>query len=350
MNIELTSFGHLPSGEEVSLIKLQNKQGMSVSVSTYGASICSILTPDKEGNLGETVLGFNKLENYLEDHPFIGTIVGRVANRISNASFTINGKLYELTKNNGEHHLHGGPTAWHRQNWSYQIFSTEKKAGVILELLSPDGSESYPGNIFASIVFTLRENNEVEIEYICHSDQDTILNLTHHEYFNLKDGGKTSALDHLVQINASSITESDSDVCPTGNILNVEGTPFDFKSLKKIKDQLILKEGEVIPGQGFDHNYILSDAATLKHVAVAKETSSGRQLDIYSTKECVQFYTSGHLDGSCSRGDQVFKAYHGFCLEPQSYPDAINQENFPSIVLKKGELYNHKTIYKYSTF
>lgn len=350
MIVTTTPFGQLADGESVHLISLENDNGVSLNVCTYGAAITSIKVPDRDGRMGETVLGFDSLDSYLKDHPFIGTIVGRVANRISKAQFNLNGEHYQLNSNNGPHHLHGGTNGFHRQNWQHLVFKNEKDIGVILEHMSPDGSENYPGQLSCHTVISLDNDNSINLEYFCRSNQDTIVNLTHHEYFNLKDGGMTTALNHELKIFASQYTPVNEYVCPTGQIAHTQDSLFDFSSFKNIGEMIKLKDGGINPGQGFDNNFVCDNKTKLKHMAIVRENTTGRQLDIYSTKECVQFYTGGHLEGQFGSGKKQFNAYHGFCLEPQSFPDAINHAGFPSIVLKAGNLYNHKTVYRYSTF
>lgn len=349
MKIDQSIFGTLPNGEDAILYTLRNAHGMEISLSTYGATITSIKFPDRNGDVGETVLGFNTLDAYLRDHPFMGTIVGRVANRISNASFSLEGKTYRLTKNSPPHHIHGGPKGLHRKNWKGQIHQSENEVALILDFISFDGEENYPGDLVCTFLCSLNNDNELSLEYYCNCNQPTIVNLTHHEYFNLKDGGQTPAYDHVLKINADRYTPCDETVCPTGEISSVLDSPYNFTDNKSVKDQLILKDGKIEKQKGYDNNYVLSKGEGLKSVADLMDPISGRRLEIFSTKECVQFYTAGHLDGSFSRDGHLFEAYHGICLEPQSFPDAINQNNFPDIILRPGELYNHKTIYKYST-
>ena len=314
MKLTKSIFGQLSSGENVEAFLLENENGMSVNLISLGAIITSIKSPNKNGQSGETVLGFNDLESYIKPHPHFGAVVGRVANRISNAAFVLEGHKYTLVKNNGDHHLHGGHNGFDKQNWHCMTFQNEQSISVIMEHTSPDSTENYPGTLFCSIVFTLHQYNQLDIEYIARSDKTTILNLSHHEYFNLKDGGQTPAYDHLLKIHSSQYTPCDKDVCPTGEIKSVINSALDFKEWKTIQSQILKLDGAIEAGKGFDNNYILDKDTHLSLVAEVKEMTSGRCLNVYSTKRCVQFYTAGHLDGTLHRDEHKFFAYHGFCL------------------------------------
>lgn len=341
-------FGYIHD-KPVDLYTISNKNGMTCKISNYGCIITSISMPDKNGDSSEVVLGFDDLDSYLAGHPYFGAIVGRIANRISHSSFSLEGTRYDLHTNNGAHHLHGGLEGFDKKIWASEIIEKEDYTQIIMQYLSPDGEENYPGNLSCKVTFTFHEENVIEISYECTSDKTTIVNLTHHDYFNLKDGGIGSALDHELRINADSYTPTDDEVCPKGTIEPVANSHYDFRDFKNIEEKIIEKDGVLKPGQGYDINYVVNHNYN-KPAATLRDPHTRRQLDIYSDQPCLQLYTSGHLDGSLSRDGQQFIAYSGICLESQSYPDAINQSGFPSVVLKPGEVYEYRTIYRFEVY
>ena len=341
-------FGYIHD-RPVNIYTITNKNGLTCKLTDYGGIITSICVPDMSGNSSEVVLGFDDIDSYLDGHPYFGAIIGRIANRISHSKFKLESTEYKLHANNGAHHLHGGLEGFDKKVWNSEIVENDDSINVVMRYLSPDGEENYPGNLDCKVTFTFSEKNTIEIAYKCKTDKTTIVNLTHHDYFNLKDGGISSALDHELQINADSYTPTDDEVCPIGTIDTVIDSHFDFRDFKNVGNEIIKKDGAVIPGKGYDNNYV-ANKNSHQAQATLRDPDSRRQLDIYSDQPCLQLYTSGHLDGSLHRAGQQFSAYSGICLESQSFPDAINQEGFPSVVLRPEDIYNYKTTYKFTIF
>jgi len=334
------------ASEKFQLVELSNAAGMKVKISNFGGTIMSILAPDKAGNFGEVVLGFDTPEEYLNGNPYFGALIGRYGNRIANGKFELNEKVYELARNNGENHLHGGNIGYNNVYWD--ILENSENA-VKLHYLSKDGEEGYPGNLDIQVTYTLTENNEIEIDYLAETDQTTILNLTHHSFFNLKDGGESTILDHELMINADAYTPVDAGLIPTGEIMNVENTPLDFRMLTPIGNRIDEDYDQLKMGKGYDHNWVLNKSANeLTIAAKVYEPTTGRTLDVYTTEPALQFYSGNFLD-------KTDKGHHGilyqfrsaFCLETQHYPDSPNHADFPSTILNPGEKYTQKTIYRF---
>lgn len=322
---------------------LSNTSGMTVTVINYGAAITSISVPDKYGNMGDVILGFDSPEGYLQSsNPYMGCIAGRYANRIGRGKFTIDGCEYQIPVNDNGQTLHGGDKGFDKVMWN----AATHKEGSLLRLcyLSKDGEEGFPGNLLAEVTYQVLEDNSLKIDYIAGTDKATPVNLTSHCYFNLSAGKDTSILDHDLQINAGQFTEVDHLLIPTGNLADVSNSAMDFRTLKKIgKDIATVKNG-------YDHNWVINNnhqemvlAATLQHL------SSGRQMKVYTTQPGIQFYAGNSLDGSLlqTKNDQKYNQYAGLCLEAQHFPDAPNQPAFPNSILRPGEKYRHTTIYKF---
>ncbi|MFY0653987.1 MAG: galactose mutarotase [Cyclobacteriaceae bacterium] len=346
MNIEENKFGKTNDGSDVNEFALSNDNGMKLKIINYGGIITSIKTPDKDGNPGQVVLGYDSLQPYLENPYFFGCLVGRFANRIVGGKFSIDGKNYQLAVNNGPNHLHGGPTGFHSSIWNAQAIENENKVSVVLKHFSPDGHENFPGNLDCTVIYSLNNDNALEIEYQAITDKPTIINLTNHSYFNLNDGGKSDILDHGLQIEAEEHTVKDGDV-PNGEFGKVEGSAFDFRIPSIIGENL--KKGDHSLKMGFDNNFVLKKEASseLKKIATAYSDKSGREMTVFSTTPGVQLYTAGYVENEKGIDGILYKAYHGFCLETQYFPDAPNISHFPSTVLRPGEEYNEKTIYQF---
>jgi aldose 1-epimerase len=323
---------------------------MQVSVITYGAIVTSVLVPDRRGELGDVVLGYAALEPYLGDHPYFGAVVGRYCNRIRNASFRLNEKLYELAKNEGAKHLHGGRSGFDRKLWRVHATAAHRGASIELRYTSPDGEEHYTGTLKVAVIYTLSDDNALWIEYRAVTDQDTIVNLTQHSYFNLADGGQSDILYHEVMLNASQFTPIDADLIPTGELRSVAGTPFDFSEPVAIGARIDAEDEQLAHGHGYDHNWVVAGTfGQLRLAARVHEPVSGRVLDMLTTEPGVQFYTGNALDGTLSgKNGSVYKRRHGFSLEAQRFPDSPNQPAFPSTVLRTGETYRQTTVYKFS--
>ena len=339
----------MTDGKQVDLYILTNKNGLEVKITTYGGAVVSLKVPDKNGVFADVVLGFDKLADYWNSPPYIGTIIGRFANRIAQGRFTLNGVEYKLAANNGVNHLHGGVTGFDKVLWQAWSVKTSNGVGVALSYLSRDGEEGYPGNLSVKVIYTLTEANELRIEYLAESDKDTVVNLTNHSYFNLAGNG--DILGHLLQINAGYFTPTDAKAIPTGELRSVKGTPFDFTQLTAIGARLKEDDEQIKFGQGYDHNFVVNGpAGTLRQAARVIEPKSGRVMDVLTTEPGVQFYSGNYLDGSkIGKGGQPIGLHAGFCLETQHFPDSPNQPQFPVTTLKKGAKFTSTTIYKFSS-
>ncbi len=335
MTIDKTYFG-TTAGAEVYLYTLRNDLGYNVSITTYGGAITSLWTPDRDGNFGDIVLGFESLEDYVNNPRYFGALIGRHANRIAQGRFALNGVEYQLPKNNGPNHLHGGFKGFDKRVWS----AKEEDDVLHLSYFSKDGEEGYSGNVEAFVDYRL-SGNELSIEYRASTDRDTIVNLTNHSYFNLK--GQGTILQHELTLNADGFTPVSADLIPTGEIKAVAGTPMDFREGKAIGLDLGLTES------GYDHNFVLNDwDGSLRSVVELYEPTSGRVLEILTNQPGMQFYSGNFLDGSfIGKDGTAYVKYAGLCLEPQHFPDAPNHSNFPSTVLRPGEEYTHSTILRF---
>ncbi|MGI6639954.1 MAG: aldose epimerase family protein [Limnochordia bacterium] len=342
MGVKRRPFGAV-DGQPVELFTLTNG-GMEVSITNYGATLVSWLAPDKEGTLGDILLGYEDVGGYQVQPGYLGAVVGRYANRIGGAYFELNGRGYHLAKNDGENHLHGG-----KQGFSHKIWAAEEgeAASCAFTYFSPDGEENYPGNLEVKVVYTLKENGELVIDYTATSDADTIVNLTNHAYFNLAGHGHGTILDHVLKINADQFVPVDPHCIPTGEIEEVGGTPFDFRAGKLIGAEIDEDHPQLKNGQGYDHNFILRRTGPdLEKAAEVRHPGSGRVLEVYTTKPGMQFYSGNHLAGQEGKGGRAYPRRSGFCLETQYYPDSINQPSFPSPILRAGEVYRHTTVFK----
>ncbi|HYV82049.1 MAG TPA: aldose epimerase family protein [Pyrinomonadaceae bacterium] len=315
---------------------LTNSHGFEVTVTNYGGAVTSLKAPDRDGNFGEIVLGFATLDEYVRNPRYFGALIGRHANRIARGRFSLNGVEYQLPCNNGPNHLHGGFKGFDKRVWDVR----ESDQALHLTYLSKDGEEGYPGNLTASVDYTLLEN-ELRIDYRATTDRDTIVNLTNHSYFNLRGAGRI--LDHELTLNADYYTPVTEDLIPTGEIKAVEGTPMDFRRGKAIGSELDKVAG------GYDHNFVLNNSdGSLRLGARLYEPLTGRVLEIFTTEPGMQFYSGNFLDGSLiGRNGVAYELYTGLCLEPQQFPDAPNHRNFPSTALRPGEEYTHTSLYRF---
>jgi aldose 1-epimerase len=320
---------------------------MQVKITNYGATITSVLTPDKDGNMGNVVLGFDSMEGYLSPEytksgPYFGAIVGRYGNRIAKGKFTIDGQEYKLATNNGENHLHGGNKGFDKVIWEGEPLPEQN--AVRFRYVSPDGEEGYPGTLTTTATYTLTDDNEIKIDYEATTDKATPVNLTNHSYFNLAAGNADDALNHVLTLNADKYTVVNKSLIPTGELRNVEGTVMDFREPQPIGARVNQVEG------GYDHNYVLSGAdGTLKKAATVYEPTSGRVMEVFTTEPGIQFYSGNFLDGTITgSGNKTYKKHYGFALETQHFPDSPNQPDFPSTILEPGETYETTTVYKFS--
>ena len=327
---------------EVYLYTMTNDNGMCVKISNYGGIVTSILTPDKDGNMADVVLGFDELQPYLDGHPYFGCIVGRYGNRIALGKFSIDGEEYTLATNNGPNHLHGGIKGFDKVVWDAETKRSADSLTLILKYTSPDMEEGYPGNLRVRVAYILNNDNELKIIYQAKTDKATPVNLTHHSYFNLS-GTQENALDHVLTIAADKYVAVDENLIPTGELASLDNTVMDFRNANSIGARISDVEG------GYDHTYVLNNMGKLIRVAEVYHSRSGRTMEVYTSEPGVQLYSGNFLDGGLTgKNGIVYNQHHGFCLETQHFPDSPNQPNFPNTILKPGEEYGYTTIYKFS--
>ena len=353
--IEKEAFGQF-KGQPVELYTLTNSNGVVMKVTTYGGTITELFVPDRDGKMGDVVLGFCKLDGYIspeyeKSNPNFGAIIGRYGNRIAKGKFTLDGVEYTLATNNGENHLHGGNIGFNRVVWATQ--PVESTGGVALELTytSKDMEEGYPGNLQVTVTYTLTNDNELKIDYRAVTDKATPCNLTNHSYFNLSAGKQLTIANHELTILADQYTEVDGGLIPTGNLPGVAGTPMDFSSPYKIGDRIDADFEQLILGGGYDHNWVLRNSdGSLALAATVYEPESGRFMEVFTTEPGVQFYAGNFLDGTLTgKNNNIYVRRAGLCLETQHFPDSPNQPAFPSTILQPGQTYQTQTIYKFST-
>lgn len=345
-----TSGGTLPNGAAVEVFTLKDEK-LEVQIATYGGEVLSIKVPDRDGKVADVVLGFDTPAGYYENSnsksaAFFGPIVGRYANRIAHAKFTLDGKEYTLAKNNGDNSLHGGPTGFHNRMWAGKIIPD----GVELTYLSKDGEEGYPGNLSVAVRYTVK-GNELKIEYGATTDKDTVLNLTNHSYFNLAGQGNGTILQEQLQLNASRFTPVDSELIPTGELKPVAGTPFDFVKPHTVGERINADDEQIKLGHGYDHNFVIDGGGkALTKAAEVYDSGSGRVLEVLTTEPGVQFYTSNFLDGLIKGKQGIAYPRNGaLCLETQHFPDSPNHPAFPTTQLKPGEKFQSVTVFRFST-
>ena len=346
MSANKESFGKTPDGKQVDLYTLTNISGIRARITSFGAILVSLEVPDRNGNLADVTLGFDKLDGYLGVHPYFGATVGRYANRIGKAKFTLDGIVYKLAANNGENHLHGGIKGFDKVVWKLEdVGVTNDGAMVKMSYISEDGQEGYPGNLACSVTYTLTKDDRLKISYEAETDKKTVVNLTNHSYFNLAGQGTGDILGHELMLYADKYTVVDAGLIPTGENRNVKGTPMDFTTPMTIGSRISQVEG------GYDHNYVLnSGGGKLALAAKVYEPTSGRIMEIYTDQPGIQFYTGNFLDGSITgKGGKVYKKHYGFCLETQHFPDSPNKPAFPSVVLRPGQEYRTETVHRFYT-
>jgi aldose 1-epimerase len=344
------SGGKLPDGSAVEIYTLKSEK-IEVQVMNYGGYVLSVKVPDRTGKAADVVLGFDDpvgyyAANHAKGNPFFGPIVGRYANRVAHAKFSLDGKEYTLTKNDGDNTLHGGPNGFHNQLWTGHIIPD----GVELKYLSKDGEEGYPGNLSVTVKYTLK-GNELKIDYSATTDKDTVLNLTNHSYFNLAGQGNGTILGDELKLNASRFTPVDSGLIPTGELKPVAGTPFDFTKPHTVGERINANDEQLRLGHnGYDHNFVIDGGGKeLKEAAEVYDPASGRVLTVLTTQPGVQFYTANFLDGSIKgKGGIAYPRNAALCLETQHFPDSPNQPDFPTTVLKPGSEFHSTTMYRFS--
>ncbi|MDR6784671.1 aldose 1-epimerase [Pedobacter africanus] len=340
------NFKQVIAGKPVELYLLKNSAGMCAAITNYGGRLVSLLVPDQKGDLTSIVVGFDSLAGYINStEPYFGATIGRYGNRIAAGKFTLEGKDYQLSVNNGPNTLHGG-----KQGFQYKVWDAVKQGDSVLTLSyrSADGEEGFPGNLQASVTYTLTSDNRLKLDYRAQTDQTTVVNLTNHAFFNLNGEGSGSINDHLLQINAANYTPVDSTLIPTGQVKPVAGTPFDFSRPASIGKRLDLPDEQLRFGKGYDHNYVL-DAAGLNVLAAEVEgEKSGIVMQIYTTEPGLQFYGGNFMErkNKLRKGLDEFRT--AFCLETQHFPDSPNQAAFPTTVLKPGQVYESHSVYAFS--
>ena len=346
------AFGKTPDGKAIELYTLTNANGLKARIMTYGGIIVSLEVPDRDGKLGDITLGYDTLSGYIKETPYFGALVGRYGNRIGKGRFTLDGVEYRLATNNNENHLHGGVKGLDKVVWDAEGVKDADGVGVKLTYLSVDGEEGYPGNLTCTVVYTLTDKDELKISYRAQTDKATPINLTHHSYFNLAGQGTCDILDHELMLNADKFTPTDAGLIPTGEVCSVEGTPMDFRKPKKIGARINADYEPLKFGLGYDHNWVLNKPTEGQMSLAARvyEPSSGRVMEIFTTEPGIQFYAGNFLDGTITgKGGKVYEHRYGLCLETQHFPDSPNKPNFPSVILRPGQIYKHETIHKFYT-
>src|ERR1700754_2148929 len=348
--ITATSFGKTADGQNVQIYTLRNRHGMEARITNYGGIVVSLTAPGGDGKFEDVVLGYNDLDSYM-NQPFLyfGAIIGLYGNRIAKGRFTLNGVEYKLAVNNGENHLHGGLKGFDKVIWGAQQRNTAAGPALLLNYVSKDGEEGYPGNLRVTVTYTLTNNNELKIQYTASTDKDTVINLTHHSYFNLAGEGNGDILDHYVMLKAQRFVPTDAGSIPTGQLKNVAGTPFDFRRRETIGHRIDQDDQQLKFGNGYDHTWVIDGrAGVLRMAASVYEATSGRIMEVWTTEPGVQFYTGNFLDGSRpGKSGKPYPRRSGFCLETQHYPDSPNRPNFPTTTLRKGATYRSTTVYRF---
>ena len=348
VTITKSDFGQTPDGEAVEKYTMANANGMTLEVITYGGIITSWTAPNKDGQYENIVLGYDNLEQYIENNPYFGALIGRFGNRIANGKFSIDGTVYQLETNDGNNHLHGGTKGFDKVIWTAEA---DESAGTLtLTYVSKDMEGGYPGTLTSVVTYTLTDENALEVDYKATTDKKTIVNLTQHSYFNLSGDFSKNILDHELTINADSYLPVDAGLIPTGALTQVEKTPFDFRTAKTIGQDIEVQNEQLTRGKGYDHCWVLNEQGEMRTVSTVYHPNSGRVMEIQSDEPGIQFYAGNFLDGTLPNPAGGFYGHRtGFCLETQHYPDSPNQADFPSVVLEPGQTYSTKTIFKFST-
>jgi aldose 1-epimerase len=344
-DITQAPFGTLPDGRQVQQFTLKNSSGMIVRIIDFGGIVSEIHVPDRNGVLGDVALGFENVGPYLEDSPYFGALIGRYGNRIGKGRFTLDGVDYQLPTNNGENHLHGGDPGFDKVLWT----ATIQDDGLALRYRAADGEQGYPGNLEATVVYSLTEDNEIVMRFSAVTDQATPVNLTQHSYFNLAGAGQGDILAHELTIDADKFVPVDAGAIPLGPLAPVTGTPFDFRQPRPIGERIGQPDKQLRHGTGYDHCWVLNktDKALTRAVHVC-EPVSGRVLELFTQEPGVQFYSGNFLDGSLQGKGHAYVFRGGFCIEPQHFPDSPNQPEYPNTILRPGEVYETESRYKFS--
>jgi aldose 1-epimerase len=344
-------FGKTSDGREVGLYTLANRSKVEIEITNYGGIVVSLRVPDRSGEIADVVLGYDDLASYEKDKWHFGAIIGRYANRIANGKFRLNGHEHTLARNNGPNHLHGGVVGFEKVVWDAREGSSGQNESLILDYVSEDGEEGYPGKLAVRVEYSLNEGNEFQIRYSATTGKDTIVNLTNHSYFNLQGRAEGNILLHQLQLDADQFTPVNENLIPTGEFRQVKHTPFDFRRPEAIGLRINQDDPQLKFGRGYDHNWVLNRSmhGGLARSAKLSEPQSGRTMEIFTTEPGIQFYSGNFLDGSArGKGVTAYGRHSGLCLETQHFPDSPNQANFPSTVLRAGERYDSTTVFKFS--
>ena len=330
---------------------LRNTNGMTVTFIAYGGSIVSIEVPDRQGRVADVVLGYESVEGYETDRLYLGPLIGRYANRIALGRFTLDGHMHSVTVNDGPNHLHGGKRGFHKVPWNVTPFEDDGVSGAVLSYTSVTGDEGYPGTLSVSVILTLTPENELVFDYAAVTDEPTPVNLTQHAYFNLAGHDSGDIRSHDLTIAASRFTPVNAGLIPTGELRDVSGTPFDFRSPRRIGDALDMRDDQLTLGGGFDHNFVLDLGpadGSLGFAARLHDPASGRAVEIHTTEPGLQFYSGAALGGVVGKGGFVYRANAGLALETQHFPDSPNQASFPTTILRPGDGFTSRTVYRFT--
>lgn len=345
MAVTQRKFGNAPDGSEITLYTIKNENGFTAEVTNFGAILVNVFVPDKDGNVADVVLGYDKLEDYVERGGFFGATVGPSANRIANACFEIGGKTYHLVANNGKNNLHSDKLkGYHKQTWNAEV----GEDSVAFTLEDPDGSMGFPGNKKVKVTYAVTADNGIRIDYNVTSDMPTLINMTNHSYFNLAGHDAGSIEDHKVFIDAFHYTPVDEDVIPTGAFAPVEGTPFDFREMRRIGDRIDADDEQIKYCGGYDHNYVVDNFdGSVKKIAVAEDPVTGRKMEVYTDQPGVHFYVGNSIHPQTGKAGASYAERCGLCFETQAFPDSINKSHFPDVVYGPERPYNTTTIFKF---
>lgn len=351
LSITQQAYGQTAAGEPVELYTLTNANGCEVRITNYGGILVALKVPDRKGQLDDVVLGYDTLEEYIRDNPYFGALIGRYGNRIAGGTFRLDGVTYTLATNNGPNHLHGGLRGFDKVVWQAEMVTGKDRVALSLSYLSKDGEEGYPGNLSVKVTYSLTRENELEIDYLATTDKPTVVNLTHHSYFNLAGAGTGDILGHEIAIRADRFTPVGAGLIPTGELRSVKGTPMDFTTSTAIGARIDADDEQLRLGGGYDHNWVLDrQDGSPAWAARVYEPTTGRVMEVFTTEPGLQFYTGNFLDGRHrGKGGKTYEYRQGFCLETQHFPNSPNQDHFPSTVLQPGQTYRHTTSYKFST-
>ena len=345
MSIQIEKYGITSDGQQVSRYLLTNKQGMKAVLLDYGAVITELHVPDGQGKLRDVVWGYDSIKDYERNVPGFGATIGRNANRIAGAQVTIAGTAYALQKNDGENNLHGGAPGYNHRMWTGAVVG---ESAVAFSILSPDGDQGFPGNAEVQVTYTLTEDNELRISYEAKADQDTVMNLTNHSYFNLDGQESDSVLEQQLWMDADAFTPTDEGLIPTGEIRPVEGTPMDFRDFHAIGERIGAEYEPLQLAGGYDHNFVLNQDGTYRLVCKLKSEQSGILMEVYTDLPGMQVYSSNFLKGERGKNEKIYGLHSAVCFETQYFPDAVHKEHFASPVLKAGEVYRTTTGYKFT--